>query len=164
MGLVGCSEEPDLSQPVNPPRKKEVTQPAETKTTETVQASQDLAFTYDSAGRRNPFKPLVDLAPKVEKEVEPTPGRVALLEPLQQYDTKQYKLVGVVAGGNGNYAMVESPDGKTYNFKVGTRIGRREGIVQRITATGVVVKEVIHYDSGRVEEVETTLSLNKPNE
>lgn len=163
VGLMGCSEEPlESEQPVNPPKKKEVVQ-EENKDVKSTPAEQEVAFTYNAENRRNPFKPLI--SPKIEpKEVVAVSRPQAVLTPLERYDTHEYKLVGVIAGRGGDYAMVESPDGKTYNFKVGTRIGKREGVVQKITDGEVVIKEIIRYDTGDTKEVETTLSLNKPNE
>jgi Tfp pilus assembly protein PilP len=157
-GLVGCGEDPDLIQPDSPSGRKEVAQAKDTKPVEPT--PQPEVFNYDAAGRRNPFKSLVvvNIKPDVVKEIK---RNEASLTPLEKYETKEFKLVGVVGGRGEDYAMVESPDGKTYNFKAGTRIGKKEGIVQKITDVGVVVKELIHYESGKTEEIETVIPFNR---
>ena len=53
-----------------------------------------------------------------------------------------------------------APDGKSYTINVGTLVGMHEGEVISINANSVIVKEILRYESGKVEEVETPLYLN----
>ena len=72
----------------------------------------------------------------------------------------QLKLTGILLGGLGDHARIIAPDGKSYTINLGTLVGSHEGEVISITDNTVVIKEILRYESGKVEEVETLLYLN----
>ena len=160
LSFMGCEQTP----PPPPPSKVEKTEPP-SPTEEIIkegeeEQAQEPEYTYDPSGRRDPFKPLI--AEEVEVEVEatvlPTPGRAKT--PLQEFDVKQLKLTGIILGSLGDYARVEAPDGKSYTIRIGTLVGKHDGQVISINDNAVIIKEIIRYESGKVEEVETPLYLN----
>jgi type IV pilus assembly protein PilP len=53
----------------------------------------------------------------------------------------ELNLIGIVWGGFGYSAMVQTPDGKGYTVKPGTRIGPNNGVVTAITENAVIVQE-----------------------
>ena len=86
-------------------------------------------FTYDPAGRRDPFRSLVDAANTVGKGPRPR-GIAGML--ISEVD-----LVGIVQKGKGAIAFFNGSDNKGYFLKVGdalydgkiTRIDRKTGTV-----------------------------------
>lgn len=160
--LAGCQEPP----PPPPPQKieKETPPPAtEQAAGKQEEEEKEPEYTYDPAGRREPFKTLVkEQIPEEPRELI-TPDPEIQLGPLQKFDVKQLKLTGIILGGLGDYARVVAPDGKPYTLHIGTPVGQHEGEVVSITDNSVVVKEIYRYEGGEVEEVETPLYL-KPIE
>jgi len=90
-------------------------------------------FSYDPSGRRDPFKPV-----GLEKE-----GSSANLDlpPLQRVGLTEVSLIAIIWGGYGYSAMMQTPDGKGYTVRPGTKIGPNNGVVSTITETAVVVQE-----------------------
>jgi len=91
------------------------------------------AQSYDPAGRRDPFVPVLQqlgLGP-----IDPT------LPPLQRVGLTEMNLIAVVWGAYGNTAMVQTPDGNGYTVRRGTRIGPNNGVVSAVTEKGIVVQE-----------------------
>jgi type IV pilus assembly protein PilP len=89
-------------------------------------------FTYNSGGRRDPFQSIITF--------EKTKGIRRLL-PLQRVELSELKLIAIVWGSFGRYAMVQAPDGKGYTLKVGTAVGPNDGSVKKITDKNVVIQE-----------------------
>jgi len=91
-------------------------------------------FRYDSTGRRDPFKSLLELEKKQRD--------VTQLPPIQQFDVETAKVVGVVLDpGRNTQAMVRVPSGQTFVVRVGTIIGKNEGEVVEITMQGIRILE-----------------------
>jgi type IV pilus assembly protein PilP len=91
-------------------------------------------FRYDSTGRRDPFKSLLQLEKKQRD--------VTQLPPIQQFELESVKVVGVVVDRvRGTQAMVKTPNNQTFVVKVGTIMGKNEGEVVEITLQGIRVVE-----------------------
>ena len=88
---------------------------------------------YDPSGLRNPFLPMVQLGQQMEQD--------ASLPPLQRIGLTELSLIGVLWGNYGYTAMVQTPDGKGYSIRRGTRIGPNNGVVSSITERGIIVQE-----------------------
>jgi type IV pilus assembly protein PilP len=103
-------------------------------------------YTYNPAGRRDPFRSLIVTGGK--KNVE-------FLPPLQRREVSELKFVAVVWGSLGTYGMIEMPDGKGYAVRVGTRVGPNHGVVKRITAKDLTVLEryVDFFGETRTREI-----------
>jgi len=104
-----------------------ISQPADSLSMEFSGAS------YDPSGRRDPFLPMVQLGQQVEQD--------ASLPPLQRVGLTEVSLIGVLWGNYGYTAMVQTPDGKGYSIRRGTRIGPNNGVVSSITERGIIVQE-----------------------
>lgn len=63
------------------------------------------------------------------------------LPPLQRTPVAELTVIGIVWGGFGYMAMVQTPDGKGYTVQRGARIGNNNGIVSAITEKAVIVEE-----------------------
>ncbi|MBS0168798.1 MAG: pilus assembly protein PilP [Nitrospira sp.] len=88
---------------------------------------------YDPSGRRDPFLPMIQLGQQIEQD--------ANLPPLQRVGLTELSLIGVLWGNYGYTAMVQTPDGKGYSIRRGTRIGPNNGVVSSITERGIIVQE-----------------------
>lgn len=88
---------------------------------------------YDPSGRRDPFLPMYQPGQQLELD--------SSLPPLQRVGLTELSLIGVIWGNYGYTAMVQTPDGKGYSIRRGTRIGPNNGVVSSITERGIIVQE-----------------------
>ena len=113
------------------------------------------------AERRDPFTPLVHEPHPNDGIPDPITPEAANL--LAAYTLGELRVVGIVLGELGNHAMLLAPDGNTYMIRVGTVIGKFNGVVTDISANVVTVKEVKEYPQDRElvqKEEDTELKLN----
>lgn len=111
--------------------------------------------------RREPFKPLVGNS--TVETITPIPPDLDHPGPLQNFETQQLRVTGIILGGLGTYATVLAPDGKTYMLTLGTAVGQYEGTVSDISENAVQVKEIRRFLVGNQEiqkEHEISLFLN----
>jgi len=153
----GCEQAPP---PPPPPAKVEREAPPPPEEEEVIEATPTPAYEYDATGRREPFKTLIQEAALQAEDVVLTPPPEEITSPLQQFDLQQIQVVGIILGGFGDFARVKAPDGESYTINVGTLMGKHRGKVIAISENAIEVKETIEYESGNVEEVETSLYLN----
>jgi len=114
-----------------PPAAGEATAPAPAPGGLLVPASE---FRYDAAGRRDPFKSLLQLEQKQRD--------ISQLPPIQQFDLETVKVVGIIVDAvSGPHAMVRAPSGQTFVVRVGTVIGKNEGEVVEISLRGIRILE-----------------------
>lgn len=104
-------------------------------------------FTYDPAGRRDPFAPILQQRPGSETSD-------ANLPPLQRVTLTELNLIGIVWGAYGYTALIQTPDGKGYTVRRGTRIGLNNGIVSAVTERGIIVQERFTDIYGKKQERE----------
>lgn len=109
----------------------------------------DARFSYDPAGKRDPFRSFEWERPDRRQED-------ALLGPLEKFDLGQLDLVAVVWRTDNAKALVMDPSGQSYIVGHGTRIGKNDGRVIRIGDNAVVVKEtyVDHLGNKSVKDIE----------
>lgn len=102
---------------------------------ETPKADAGGGYFYDHAGRRDPFAPIIQLEGKSRG------GENVTLPPLERVSVSEINLIGIMWGGFGYTAMVQTPDGKGYTIRQGTRVGPNDGVVTLVTESTVVVRE-----------------------
>lgn len=90
-------------------------------------------LSYDPSGRRDPFAPIIENGLQGQSEAQ--------LPPLQRIGLTELSLIGIVWGAYGYTAMVQTPDGKGYSIRRGTRVGPNNGVVSSITDRGIIVQE-----------------------
>ncbi len=101
--------------------------------------NQKILYTYDSLGRKDPFRPFVDFS-QIERSIPTETGRP--LTPLEKYALNQFRLVGIIlAGDMHNYALVEDPESVGHTVHRGDRIGNASGYVKEIKLNEVVIEE-----------------------
>lgn len=115
-------------------------------------------YTYNSAGKPDPFRPFIQLTP--------TKGgaKSVPLTPLERYEISQLKLVAIIAARDGNVALVEDSAGKGYFLKKGTAIGKNDGKVTKILKDRVVIEELEPDMAGQAKQNEVLLYLHRPEE
>lgn len=117
---------------------------------------------YDPGGRVDPFSPLI----REEKQAEkPKPQKIEapkrILTPLEKMELSQIRLVAVIMMEGGALAMVEEANGKGYEVRLGTYMGRNGGIVTEIRQSSIVVKEIVTDFKGQQSERFQELKMQK---
>jgi type IV pilus assembly protein PilP len=136
-GLV-CAQGASAVQPANPASP----QPPAPATTSPAPAAE--AYSYDPAGRRDPFVSLLS------RGMEPAGAKK--LTGLAGLTTGEVMLRGVIQSRNSYVALVSGPDGKTYSAHVNDRL--LDGVIRSVTPQGIVI----------MQEVNDPLSLVKQRE
>jgi type IV pilus assembly protein PilP len=116
-------------------------------------------FSYNPEGRRDPFKSLLlgrEVQIQTVKREKKRP-----LGPLENYELETLRLVGIVWGEMGNFAIIEAPDGKGYSVYVNTPIGKYNGRVKEILSDRVVIMETYIDIRGNKKERERIMGLSK---
>jgi type IV pilus assembly protein PilP len=132
--------------------KEDVTKVAEKKEPE---KKEETEYSYNPAGKPDPFKPFIQLTPVREARNVP-------MTPLQKFEISQLKLVAIICLPEGNIALVEDGTGKGYFVKKGTLIGKNDGKVTKILKDKVVIEEIYQDVFGQTKTSEISLSLHKP--
>ena len=145
--VMGCSggDKPEPAAKKTP--SKRVEKSAETrqerKVKENIEGTETMeqpveeikVFRYDSRGRRDPFRSVLETAKSKQK--------LADLPPLQRVDLIDMKLTGIVWGAYGPSALIKTPDGKAYTVRAGALLGLNQGVILRISESAVMVREEI---------------------
>ncbi len=114
---------------------------------------------YDPKGRRDPFLSVVALTKqKIEKK------RKKKINPLENYDVADFKVLGIVYDGTRYYASVMLPDGKAFTVTKGMTVGLYDGKIIDITPSQIVVREYVMNYKGQLKPKDTILKLRKEEE
>jgi len=112
----------------------------------------DVTYTYEPAGRRDPFK---DLMGGGGSEPQLTSQKTA--EGPAGYPVADLSVRGVMQGRDGFIAMVQAPDKKTYLVHQGDKF--LDGVIKAITAQGLVVVQDVHDPLSLVKQREVRKPL-----
>lgn len=154
--FTGCSDSgkpPAAQAPVSIKPKQQVISQA---TATAPEAPPKVVYSYNPAGKRDPFAPLI--------EKEDRKAQSGDRPPLERHSPHEFKLTGVVWGGFGYSAMLEGPDGKGYFIQVGTIMGQNKGVVKKITQNTLVIEEKFKTISGEIDRKEIVIELRKKQE
>ncbi|MCX5917735.1 MAG: pilus assembly protein PilP [Deltaproteobacteria bacterium] len=169
----GCGDEAPKPKkvPISPAAPKPAATPAPAKVPPKPEAEvkveppRAVSYSYNPQGKPNPFQPLVVERP--EKSATPAAKKVEGAKreregagtPLERMELAELKLVAVVWDIPKPRAMVEDKGGKGYILTVGTRIGKNQGQVSKITPEGLVVSEKTEAPDGKIKTREVPLRL-----
>lgn len=117
-------------------------------------------FSYNPAGRRDPFKPLIESKKEAEKTTE-LEEDLSKRPPLQRFDLSSLKLVGIIWGSLGRHALVETPDGKGYLISPKSLLGRNKGEVTAINEDNIVIEEKFRTALGKTDTKTLIIKLKK---
>lgn len=115
----------------------------------------EVPYRYQARGLRDPFT--------LPAEVRAPTAGAENVPPLERHAISDFRLVAVVKGARGSYAMVTTTEGKGYTLRVGTRIGPDGGRVRQISKNSVIVEVVRADEFGELKKSETILAL-RPEE
>lgn len=105
-------------------------------------------YIYAPGGRRDPFSVVLPSGKESKEDQRNLP-------PLQRVSLSELSLIGIIWGGFGYTAMVQTSDGKGYTVRPGTRLGPNNGVVDSITTSAIVVHEHLTdvYGNRQVREI-----------
>jgi type IV pilus assembly protein PilP len=129
------------------------------KASTAVTQQQDAApqFSYSPVGKRDPFYSYL-----AEVQATNDTHTERKREATESFELDQYRLTGLVTGTAQPRAMVEDPDGKGHVVSINSRLGKRGGIVTRITNEGIIVTEEFRTPTGDKVRVPITIKLPQP--
>lgn len=131
----------------NPPAEAEEPTPA---------VPAQVAYTYNPAGRRDPFRSILVTSESAKS--------LRSLPPLLRTEIGELQLIAIVWGGFGYSAMVKTPDGKGYTIRVGTLVGPNKGVVRQITKRDLTIEEKYTDIFGEKKVREVKLDLHPQKE
>lgn len=150
--LVACgSKEAGQAAPETPRTVKKASSAA------TQQQDATPQFSYSPVGKRDPFYSYLAEV-QATSEVQNERKR----EATETFELDQYRLTGLVTGTAQPRAMVEDPDGKGHVITINSRLGKRGGIVTRISNEGIIVTEEFRTPTGDKVRVPITIKLPQP--
>lgn len=91
--------------------------------------------------------------------VRPNPNRPK--EYLEQFPLDGLKLVGEVAAGGQEYALILDPNGLVTRVTVGSYLGQNNGRIVAITPTGIEISEIVPNGTGGYVRRPASLSLSQ---
>jgi len=129
----------------------------ETQTTAAVKEEEEVvetqpAYRYEPFGKTDPFEPIF----RGLKE-----GGPELKTPLEEYNVNQFELVGIIWDVKEPKAVVKDPKGETYIVGKGTRIGRNNGKITKITERKVYIVEEYEDIYGQITTGEVVLEMKE---
>ncbi|MBI5408937.1 MAG: pilus assembly protein PilP [Nitrospirae bacterium] len=92
-------------------------------------------YIYQPGDRRDPFDPLIVPSKKAEKRDTGKPGT------LESYDISEFTLTAIAKKGDAYFALLVTPDNRSFTVKKGTVIGYNKGRVAEISKDKVVLEE-----------------------
>ena len=113
------------------------------------------AFTYDPAGRRDPFVSLVGRGSSPDPGAVRPPGVPGML-------IDEISLKGIMKERSGFVALLQGPDKKTYAVRQGQRL--LDGTVKSITQDAVVFSQDVNDPLSTVKQKEIRKTLRSGEE
>jgi Tfp pilus assembly protein PilP len=153
--LTACSVEPPTQTEVSPVKRR---QEARTPSLEALSPKSDEEpYTYDTSGRRDPFKPLI----AATKPTAVISEEKMHCPPTQDFELASLKLVAIVWGDMGRKAMLKAPNGRGYAVTEEMLIGRNCGRIRRIESNAVVIEQTRQDSEGNALKEEVVLRLRE---
>lgn len=155
--FYGCKDKP--APPPAQTQQKQVNTgslPATTQT-ETVaeEASEPEGYVYQQRDRRDPFVPLI--VPK-KKAVKIEGARAGS---LVSYDIGDFTLAAIAQKGGQYFALLTTPDNRSFTVKKGTAIGLYKGKVEEITKDKIIIVEYSSDYKGELKPRQIMLEFHK---
>ena len=155
----GCSD-----QPSSPPVQVAQTQPAAAPASqpavpqpeaEVQEVPEQTGYVYERRDRRDPFVPLIVPKKKVEKVKGVKAGT------LESYDISEFKLAAIAKKGKNYFALITTPDNRSFTVHKGMAIGMNKGKVKDITRDKIVLVEYSRDFRGELKSREIILEFRK---
>ncbi|MBI5639030.1 MAG: pilus assembly protein PilP [Nitrospirae bacterium] len=154
-GISGCGEKkPVAPKPVAQAPKPASPEPAAQQKEEPKVEKE--VYVYDAKGRRDPFLSLIVVAKEKPQRKK--------LNPVENYDVDEIRLIAIAWDSQQHYAMITLPDNKSYTIKKGMTLGLYGGKVEKITKDYVLIQEQVKDYKGQMKTKDTILKLRKEGE
>jgi type IV pilus assembly protein PilP len=164
--LFSCEDKTQVRRPAPPPRRTAPPTPPVIKIEKTEQKKNEkiaVAVKYDPQGRRDPFLSILTLMKqKIEKAKKKR--TIKKLNPLENYDVTDLRLLGIIFDGREYFASIVLPDGKAFTIKKGMTLGLNDGKVIHIDKEGFTVREFVMSFFGKMKPKDTVKKLRKEEE
>jgi len=148
----------NISYGADNPAGSDQSTPAPLEEIKDVEISKIVLVPYTAKNRRDPFASIIlSTKQKMEKKKKS-------LNPLENFDVTDFKLMGIIFDGKRYYASVVLPDNKAYTLKKGMSAGLYGGKVERITKDSIVFNEYVFDYMGVKQLKKTELKLRKEEE
>ncbi len=157
--FYGCSDNPPL-----PPAGKATSdltkgvagEPVVSKS-ETVmdETTAQAGYIYDRRNRRDPFSPLISPVRKLKEK------DASKLGTLEGYDLGEFRLSAIANRGNQYFALLITPDNRSFTVNKGTIIGLNRGKIKKISSNEVVLVERTKNYKGELKPREIILEFHK---
>ncbi len=160
--LYGCGEkEKALSVARKKPAVKPVAQKAQ-KEVDKLQAEEEAiraalkqeGYVYQRRGRRDPFTPLIVPLKKQKKDK-------SKIGTIEGYDLNEFALTAIAKKGDEYYALLVTPDNRSFTVKEGDIIGMNNGRVKEITSDKIRMVEYIRNYKGELRPRQIILEFHK---
>jgi Tfp pilus assembly protein PilP len=115
-------------------------------------------FEYSRRGRRDPFRPLIEVVRDVEKEGPKTTGT------LESYDISDFTVVAIARKGGQYSALLQSSDNKAFTVYEGMTLGLRKGKITEINKSNIITEEQYRDALGKTRTRQIILELHKGEE
>ena len=154
----GCKKSPrsERAKKTVQPRQQVVEVTQEIPASEEKKKNDITAYVYNRRERRDPFKPLIE--DKGHKVTHHTIGT------LESYDISDFVVQGIARKGGQYFALLQSPDNKSFTVDKGDAIGLNNGTIEDITSNEVITKERYTDPFGNHKSRQIILELHKGEE
>lgn len=112
-------------------------------------------YVYQPRDRRDPFVPLIVPTQKTGKKGEERLGT------LESYDIGEFALLAIAKKSDSYYALLITPDNRSFTVHKGSTIGLNKGRVEEITGSKVVLVEYSKDFRGDIRPKQITLEFLK---
>ena len=117
-------------------------------------------FTYAVGNQRSPFEPPVVIK-RVDRHNGPrvTPDFNRVKQFLEQFPIAQLAMVGTLAQGSSQYALIQDGEGGVHRVEQGDYIGTDHGKIESVTETGIDLVEIVPDGAGAWVERARTVPM-----
>jgi Tfp pilus assembly protein PilP len=152
----------ELGYALTPKDKPEIEIKSESKDVLSVinKAPKPEPYVYNSKNKKDPFVPIFIMLKEVPKEKKFIKLK-GWFTPFEDFDIKSIKIISIIQLGDEFIATGVIPDKRAFQIRVGTRLGKRGGIVSKIDLEKVVVDEEYFDEKGIKNTLETSIGIKK---
>lgn len=152
---MGCAEKPapPPAQKVKPAVAANTAAPAPEETVQ--EAAEPEGYVYERRDRRDPFVPLIIPKKSAPKGEGPRVGT------LESYDISDFSLAAIARKGKSYFALVTTPDNRSFTVSKGSTIGMNRGKVKDITKNTLVIVEYSRDFRGDIKPRQIILEFHK---
>lgn len=152
--LYGCGDPPLLTVP--PPAKKSTETVALLKTEISLQGTKFAdGYVYEQRNRRDPFMTLIVPIKKTQLTEEKKIGT------LEGYALSEFVLAAIAKRGSEYYALLTTPDKRSFTVMKGNIIGLNKGRIEDISKDKIILVEYSRDYRGDLKPKQITLEFVK---